>query len=45
MSFKYYSNNGPTYGAQIWRPERTTKWTLDLYFGNHVFVVMFYKVK
>jgi hypothetical protein len=39
MQFRHYTDNCPTYGAQIWKPEGRRGWTLDFYFfGTHVSV-------
>ena len=42
---RHYKNESPAFGIQLWKPVSSRKWTLDFYWGKHIFVILFYKVK
>lgn len=43
MKYRHYTNDQVIYGITLWKPTRSKKWTIDIFWGKHVFVFLLYK--
>jgi len=45
MTYRHYVTQECSYGIDLWRTSSSKKWTLDIFWGKHVFAFLLYRIK